>query len=193
MQPSQFMKALGWIVPIVVCGLSFSSGRAEAQRRLTVAVDATLGAGTGKGGEFYDRTLAGARIAASLRRSGQRRLGFFGEVAVDALSINSSHLSICYPAQDGGCLASYPDFWGPTVTGGLIVQPTERLEARLGAGGGVLIGSPTRVGAAIGQADVAFFPLSHIGLVAGARWVAVPRYRGDRLSILPWAIGLRLR
>lgn len=187
------MKALRCIVVVVACGLALGSKRAVAQRRTTLAVDATVGAGFGKGGEFYDRNLRGARIAASFRRSSPTRFGFFGEFAIDALSIASGHAAVCYFSPRGGCLAPYPELWGPTVTGGLIAQPTGRIEARLGVGGGAFVAGGSRVGAAVSQVDITLFPMTHIGLIAGARWVAVPRYRGDRLSILPWAIGLRLR
>jgi len=187
------MKALRCIVVVVACGLALGPERAVAQRRTTIAVDATVGAGFGEGGEFYDRNLQGARIAASLRRSNQTRFGFFGEIAIDALSIGSGHVAVCYRNPRGGCLPAYPELWGPTATGGLIAQPTARIEARLGVGGGVFIADGTRLGAAVSQADITLFPVTHIGLIAGARWVAVPRYRGDRLSLLPWAIGIRLR
>ena len=187
------MKALRCIVFVFACGLALRPERAVAQGRTTIAVDATLGAGFGKGGEFYDRSLTGARIAASLRRSSPTRLGFFGELAMDALSLTKDHLAVCYPNPRGGCLASYPELWGPTVTGGLIAQPTGRIEARLGVGGGAFMSEGTRVGAAVSQADITLFPVRHIGVIAGARWVVVPRYRGDKLSVLPWAIGLRFR
>jgi hypothetical protein len=164
-----------------------------------MAVDATLGAGFGRGGEFFDRDLRSARIAASLRRSTPTRFGFFGELAIDAPSIHlSGRPAVCYFSPRGGCLGSYPELVGPTVTGGLIAQRTNRIEARLGVGAGVFIADPTGlrgtgVWAAVSQADVTLFPVTHIGLIAGARWIAVPRYSGDRLSILPWAIGLRFR
>ena len=102
-------------------------------------------------------------------------------------------LLVCYTSPRGGCLPRFPEFWGPTLTGGLIAQYMDRLEARLGVGGGAFSADRTRVGAAVSQLDLTFFPVSHIGLVAGTRWIVVPRYHGDRLSILPWAIGLRVR
>ncbi len=187
------MKPLRCIGFVFVCGLALGSEVAAAQGQTTLAVDATLGAGTGNGGEFFDRDLIGVRLAASLRRSGPTRVGFFGEIALDALSLTSAHAAVCYPNPRGGCLDSYPELWGPTLTGGLLIRSTDQIEARLGVGGGAFVADGTRVGAAVIQADVAFFPVRHIGAIAGARWVAVPRYRGDRLSILPWAIGLRLR
>jgi hypothetical protein len=180
-------------------GLALGPKCAAAQGRTTVAVDATVGAGFGKGGEYFDRSLGNARIAASLRPSSSTRLGFFGEFAIDAPSMQlSGRPAVCYFSARGGCLGSYPELLGSTVTGGLIAQHANRIEARLGVGGGVFIVDPTglrgvRVGAAVSQADVTLFPVAHIGLIAGARWIAVPRYHGDRLAILPWALGVRFR
>ena len=192
------MKALRSVVFVVACGLALGPERAAAQGRTTIAVDASLGAGLGRGGEFFDRDLRSARIAASLRRSGPTRFGFFGDLAMDAPSIHlSGRPVVCYPSG-GGCSNSYPELLGLTVTGGLIAQRTNRIEARLGVGGGAFIADPTglrgtRVGAVLSQADVTWFPIPHLGLIAGARWVVVPRYRDDRLSIFPWSIGLRVR
>jgi hypothetical protein len=163
-----------------------------------MGVDATLGGGLGSGGEFLHRDLRNARLAASFRRSSPARFGFFGELAIDAPSIHLSDRPVVCNPSGAGCLGSYPELLGLTVTGGLIAQRANRIEARFGVGGGLFIVDPTglrgtRVGAAVSQADVTFFPLTHVGLIAGARWVVVPRYYGDRLSILPWAIGLRFR
>lgn len=187
------MKTLRFVGFVVACGLSIRSEHLAAQGRTTLAVDATLGAGFGKGGEFYDRQLTGARVAVSVRRSSRTRVGFFGDLAIDALSIASAHAAVCYPSTRGGCLDSYPELFGSTVAVGLITQTTDRIEARLGVGGGTFIADGTRVGAAVTQADVSFFPVSHLGVIAGARWIVVPRYREDRLSVLPWSIGLRFR
>ena len=104
--------------------------------------------------------------------------------------------SVIRAAQD--VWARYPELLGLTVTAGFIAQRTNRIEARLGFGAGAFIVDPTglrgtRVGAMLSQADVTLFPVTHIGLIAGARWIAVPRYHGDRLSVFPWALGLRFR
>lgn len=186
------MRALRYIVLVVASGLALRPERSAAQGRTTMAVDAALGAGFGKGGEFYGRNQHSGRIAVSVRRSRPTQVGFFGEVALDAV-LPSGDLLVCYRSPRGGCLQRFPDFWGPTLTGGLIAQPIDRFEARLGVGGGALSAGGTRVGAAVSQLDMAFFPVSHIGLTAGTRWIVVPRYRGDKLSVLPWAIGLRFR
>ena len=187
------MTVLRHIVLVAVCGLTLGPARAPAQGRTTIAVDATLGTGFGKGGEFFDRNLTGGRVAASVRHFSPTRLGLFGEVALDALSLSSGHSAVCYSNPRGGCLDSYPELWGPTVTGGLVAQLTDRIEMRFGVGAGAYAATGTRVGAALSQFDLSLFPVAHIGLIAGARWIVVPRYRGDRLSVLPWAIGLRFR
>ena len=186
------MKALRCIVLVVACGLALGPERTAAQGRTTIAIDATLGAGFGKDGEFYGRNQQSGRIAVSVRRSRPTQVGFFGEVALDAV-LPSADFLVCYRSSRGGCLPSFPEFLGPTLTGGLIAQPIDRFEARLGVGGGTFSAGGTRVGAAVSQLDMAFFPVSHIGLIAGTRWIVVPRYRGDKLSVLPWAIGLRFR
>lgn len=192
------MNALRSAVPVVACGLALGPKCVPAQARTTIAVDATVGAGFGRGGEFSDRGLSSARIAASLRRSSPTRFGFFGELAIDAPSIHLSDRPVVCYLSGGGCLGSYPELLGLTVTGGLIAQRTNRIEARLGVGGGAFIADPTglrgtRVGAVLSQADVALFPITHIGVIAGGRWVVVPRYHGDRLTVFPWTLGLRFR
>jgi hypothetical protein len=182
----------------IVCGLALSPAGATAQARTTIAVDATVGGGSDRGGDFVGRNSNSARLAASVRRSGPSHFGFFGDLAADAPSVHlSDHPVVCKPSG-AGCSGSYPELVGLTMTAGVIAQPTSRIEARVGVGGGLFVVDPTglrgtRVGAAVSLADVTWFPVSHVGVVAGARWIAVPRYNDDRLSIFPWAIGLRVR
>lgn len=152
------MTALRCIILVALCGLTLRPDLAPAQVRTTIAVDATLGAGFGKGGEFFDRNLTGGRIAASVRRSGPTARGFFGELALDALSLSSGHFAICYSSPRAPCSGPYPELWGPTITGGLIAQPSDRFEARVGVGVGAYVADGTRVGAALSQFDVAVFP-----------------------------------
>jgi hypothetical protein len=59
-----------WLtVAAAVCVCASAS---DAQRSTTFAVDAAVGAGTARGGEFVDRDLTGARLAASIRRAAIR-------------------------------------------------------------------------------------------------------------------------
>ena len=51
----------------------------------------------------------------------------------------------------------------------------------------------TRVGALVGQLDGAEFPLEHVGITLGVRPALLPRFRGDRLWIVPVSLGLRVR
>jgi hypothetical protein len=190
---SPLLKPLLGTLFITVVGLALAPARAVGQVRTTIAVDATVGAGYGSGGEFFDRDLIGARVAASLRRSDRGRRGYFGELAVDWLSLNSSHAAVGYPSSRGGFKDPYPSLLGPTAIVGLVTGSASRLEGRVGAGGGVYGSNSTRVGAVLSQVDATLFPTAHVGIVAGARWIVVPRFRGDRLQIIPWMIGLRLR
>lgn len=79
------------------------------------------------------------------------------------------------------------------LLGAIMRRSDERLEMRAGIGGAAYAADGPRVGAAVAQIDAAAFPVDHFGPTLGARWIVVPRYRGDRLSILPWALGVRIR
>ena len=188
------MKVLRYIVIAVASCLAAMHAPLAAQTARTAALDATIGAGVGHGGDFFDRQLLGARLAASLRWSRPTRFALFGEVAIDALSLSSGHYAVCYLNPPGGCLDAYPQLIGATITAGLLApRLPDRFEMRLGLGGGVYRTDNTQVAAPVGQADVAWFPTAHLGLVVGGRAIIVPRYHGDLLATFPWAIGLRLR
>jgi hypothetical protein len=183
--------ALGLILAVAA---SVSPHGAQAQARTSVSIEAALHAGSGKGGEFFDRDVVGARLGLSVRRWRNPTLGVFAEGSMDWLQLRSGHVTVCYLSSRGGCLGEYPEFAGPTAVVGLVARRMNRLEMRAGLGGAAY--APTngpRVGAVVSQVDAAVFPIAHIGLVLGARWIVIPRYRGDRLSVIPWAFGMRVR
>jgi hypothetical protein len=169
----------------------------EAQTRTSFAIDATLGGGFGKGGEFFDRQLVGARLGVSVRRGQPSHVGVFAEGSIDAVGLSMGHAAVCYPNPRGGCLDSYPELFGPTLVAGLVVGGEDGVsELRAGLGGAAYATGDergSRVGAAVGQVDAAIFPVAHVGLVFGGRWIVIPRYRGDRLSVVPWMLGIRIR
>jgi hypothetical protein len=74
-----------------------------------------------------------------------------------------------------------------------MARPRPWVEARVGVGGGAYSADATRAGAVVGDADVALFPLNHVGVAIGVRPIVVPHYRGDRLTMIPWTFGLRIR
>ena len=112
---------------------------------------------------------------------------------MDWLSVATGHAAVCYLGPRGDCLESYPAFAGPEITGGLMVRLRSRLEVRGGVGMGAYRRDGPRVGGLLSQIDAAVFPFSSLGFVAGARAIVIPRYRGDRLWVIPWAAGVRLR
>lgn len=182
-------------VGATIAGLLLKPVPAAAQgRAVAVALDATTGNAFGSGGELRDRHLdGGARVAASVRYVRPRQLGVFAELAGDALGQSGVHLLNCIPNSRGGCMASYPEFVGATVVVGIIVQPSNQFELRGGIGGGVYGDNGTNVGTVVTEADVALFLFPHFGLLAGTRALVVPRYRGDRLWMIPWIVGVRIR
>ena len=164
-----------------------------AQQRVRVTLDATLGAGFGKGGEYRSRSIGGARVAVSTRY--QRATGWspFGEFSLDGLSLGRVQGAGCQLNSRGACIQPYPELIGATTVLGLAATRASRVDLRLGVGAGAYTADGTHTGAMIAQADITTFPFETVGIVAGARWIVVPSYRGDRLSILPWMIGLRVR
>jgi hypothetical protein len=88
-----------------------------------------------------------------------------------------------------GCVQSYPSLSGATAMVGLIARHANWLEGQVGIGGGSLSG----VFAAITSSELIVFPVHHVGALAGFRWIAVPRYRGDRLGVVLSTFGLRIR
>ena len=169
------------------------SAPVAAQRPVALAIDATVGGSQGHGGEFWDRGLAGARFAITVRGGGMRTLVPYGEAAIDWLSITMGHDLLCVPSSRGGCMDPYPGLRGPTISFGLLARPRRRIELRGGVGGGAYEAEGTRVGAITANGDIAGFIVGHVGVVIGTRLIIVPRYRGDRLWTNPWAIGVRIR
>jgi len=190
------MKTFSILACVVgsLASLTLGAHRADAQRRTTVAAEATIGGGSGKGGEFKDRELINARVGIGVRHWRTPRLGTFAELSMDWLGVGMGHHLVCVTNPRGGCLGNYPELAGPTVVVGIVGRRSDgRFEMRAGVGGGAYAADGPRVGAAVTQLDAAVFPITRVGLIVGARWVVIPRYRGDRLSVLPWSIGLRFR
>jgi len=183
------------IARVVLVGALFvipGPAQLHAQFSRSLALDATLGGARGSGGEFFDRGIVGARIALSMRGVKSARTVPFVEVAMDWLSVETGHNTVCYSSPRGGCLQPYPAFAGPEITAG-VMGLWSHVELRGGVGGGAYRRHGPRVGGLLGALDAAVFPFSRFGVVAGARAAMVPRYRGDVLWIVPWAAGFRVR
>jgi hypothetical protein len=186
---------MNWRIRFSLAGVTLvlATRASSAQFISSVAVDATTGAGTGRGGTYWDRDNGGVRLAVSLRHQMSPRIAAYGEVAMEWLAIRMGHDALCVPKPDGSCMPTYPEFSGPAATFGLVARPNERLEFRGAVGGGAYKADGTRVGGVVGQLDGAVFPFKHLGLLAGVHAVVVPRYRGDQLTTFPWMIGVRFR
>lgn len=176
-------------------GLVLTPDLAYGQSRTSLAFDATVGAAQGRGGEFRDRDLLSGRVSVSVSRSVATNLGFFGELSMDVLGVPLGHHADCALSPRGGCLSEFPEFSGPAALVGVGGESwNRRLQWRVGGGAGAYADrEKTRVGALISHVDGAILPTSHLGVILGARWVAVPRFRSDRLSLLQWSFGVRIR
>jgi hypothetical protein len=136
---------------------------------------------------FHLRTGSAARPLRTYVEVAYDWLGRFGLLGAN------SDLVCVVDRPGGGCEPPYPDVTGPSVSIGLLYAPITRVETRLGVGGAAYSIDGTRVGAAVGQLDAAVFPTVHLGLILGARFAVIPRYRQDRLTMIPVFVGLRVQ
>jgi hypothetical protein len=167
----------------------------QAQHSLSVAADVGLTDGEGRGGNYDNRTLQGFRFAASAR-FGPERIGVFAEVSKESLGSLFGDKLICRVGANGQCVPSYPQMhgWGTSI--GVLVRPRHFLEGRLGIGPARYVSrdqADSRLTAIVGLADIAAYPVTHLGLALAVQQVALARYRGDRLSVQPFTIALRVR
>jgi hypothetical protein len=175
-----------------------SSHRASAQGADRWSGDISLGGAAVKGGDFLNNGHAAVRLSATDRVLQGGRFAIDAQVGYDWLGRfgllgAASDLTCVVDTPGGRCRPPYPDVTGPSVSVGLGYTPVPRVETRIGVGGAAYSVDGTRVGAAVGQLDAAVFPAAHIGLIFGARFAAIPRYRHDRLTVLPVLFGLRVR
>lgn len=176
---------------------------AQVERTLSIAqvehplsVDVAVGGANVKGGEFFDNSLATARLSASKGLLQRGRLVMFAEGGYDWLfrlgPLGNPDVTCVRDTAGGGCAPDFPDVQGPSMSIGLRYAPVSRVETRVSVGGAAYSVGGTRVGAAVGQLDAAVFPAANLGLFLGARYAAV-RYRQDRLTLVPLLLGLRVR
>lgn len=178
---------------VLMAGLSFVVARAAiGQTTRSWTFDAAVGGSHGRGGDFIDKGDMGSRLAVGANVT-RGRTGLYAELSYDWFGMIGSHDIVCYVSSRGGCKQGYPELSGPAISVGALARPSNRTELRLGLGGAAYEANDTRVGAIIAAADAAAYPAQHIGVVAGFRSVAIPRYRGDRISIRAIMTGIRLR
>lgn len=166
-----------------------STGTAQARARL--AFDAGFGFSYGHGGEFHNRDVGNARLALGIR--GDSRFSPYADLAMDWIAISKGDDLLCAPNPRGGCKSDFPEFSGPSLSGGVIARPRKWVELRGGIGIAAYAAGGSRVGAALSSVDGALFPLDRLGVVVGTRLIIVPRYHHDRLWSNPWMVGVRIR
>jgi hypothetical protein len=179
----------------LTCG-SLLASRAEAQSRIDISLDGSIGFAASSGGEFVDRGLGNARLAIGIRdpfwETDRGSVGLDAEVSYDWFGLGG-HDAICTLDPRGGCIPSFPTIGGTAALFGMSLESEGTIQARLLAGPAAYSLNGTRVGAMAGNLDVAWFPVWNLGLVLGGRETLIPRYRHDALSLLGWTLGIRLR
>jgi len=192
---------VSWYRLTLVLGFTLEVGspyRASAQAEHRWNSDVSIGGAIVEGGKFFNNGKAAARFSVADRVLRRGRFAAYVEATYDWLGrfgvLGGNPDLVCVVDRPGGgCEPSYPDVTGPSASIGLLYTPVARVETRVGVGGAAYSVDGTRVGAAVGQLDAAVFPAAHLGLILGARFAVVPRYRHDRLTMIPVLLGLRVR
>lgn len=181
---------------LVLVGALTAATSVSAQSRLSATGEAAVALAHGGGGEYIARGIGGFQFAASVRFRRSGAVSAFGEIAKESLGVIAGADAICVGSSRGGCVPRYPTFSGVAATAGLLLRDGAGGEWRAGVGMGVFSTDDrghTRVGALVGQLDGAEFPLDHVGITLGVRPALLPRFRGDRLWIVPVWLGVRVR
>ena len=167
----------------------------RAQRRVSAQADIGVGSGEGRGGDYDGRDLRGLRLAGSVRVAATH-VGLFVEVSREYLGSFSDETLVCRLRADGQCVSSYPNLEGWSTAAGVLLRPNRAVEARLGVGPAwytPIYNRGVGINAVVGLADVAVYPVSHVGLAFIGQYIALSRYGGNRLTIRPLTLALRVR
>jgi hypothetical protein len=76
---------------------------------------------------------------------------------------------------------------------GVTFGAADVVQLRVNAGLAAYSAGDTRLGAPAVATDVALAPMPWLAIVAGGRAFVFPNYRGDRLTLTTWHLGLRLQ
>jgi hypothetical protein len=171
---------------------------ATAQVEHPLSVDGAVGIAHVSSSEFLTVGDAVGHIAIADRVLQRGRFAAYAEASYDWLGqfflIGADPDLTCIGVRPGGgCLPHFPGATGASASIGLLFAPSARVETRVGVGGAAYSIDGTQVGAAVGHFDAALFPSAQLGLFLGAQVTVVPRYRHDRLTMVPVLFGLRAR
>jgi hypothetical protein len=166
---------------------------ANAQTGVIWATDASFGFSNGRGGLFALRENPVAEIAGSVRKPLRHGIGLDAEVDYDwSWQLPDPDLT-CEIDPRGGCAPRFPAIGGPVGLVGVTWGAADVVELRVNAGLAAYGADNTRLGAPVTAIDIAGAPMSRLAIVAGWRAFALPNYRGDRLTVTTWHLGLRLQ
>jgi len=166
---------------------------ANAQAGFIWATDASVGFTHGGGGEFVYRSNPLFEIGASVRKPLRRSVGLDAEVDYDwSGNLNGQDL-VCRLDSRGNCTPTFPVISGTVGLVGVTLGAADVVQLRVNAGLAAYSANDTRLGAPAAGIDIALAPKSWLAIVAGGRGFALPNYRGHRLTVTSWHLGLRLQ
>lgn len=181
-------------------GLGLAGGSthaAGAQAFYRWSADVTVGGAIVSGGDFFNNGRATAHVSVIDRMVKRGDLAVYLEAGYDWFGVfgllGADPDRTCIVTSSGMCEPPYPEVSGPSASIGLSFAPAKRVETRLGIGGAAYSVNGTAVGAEIGQLDATVVAAAHIGVVFGTRLAVIPRYRHDRLTLVPLLVGIRVQ
>jgi hypothetical protein len=166
---------------------------ANAQNSVLWATDASVGFSQGRGGEFALRSNPVAEIGVSARKPLRYNIGLDAEVDYDWSGRLPDPDLTCIVDSRGGCAPRFPEIGGPVGLVGVTLGAADVVQLRVNAGLAAYSADNTRLGTPVTAIDIAGAPMSSLAIVAGWRAFALPDYRGDRLTVTSWHLGLRLQ
>lgn len=177
----------------MIAGVLLLPSSVGAQRRLTIAFDATAGRSFGHtGGEYRDDRqglTADLLLAAGFAHGASGRLLAGVSASAHGTGVTTSE---CRPAADGSCVPGFPDFEQVGVLAGWEHRPS-RIRGLAGPAYVRASGDweswrlawQARVDGAI--------PLArHVAAVGSIRGTLVPSYQGDSFTLVALAVGVRI-
>jgi len=163
----------------------------HAQDRNAVSVEASVGAGAGRGGgPFVLRSAFATDLSAAFRLNSAHENRLLVSVVRGWQDVSNPDLD-CSPEPSGKCEPTFPTFTSLILLAGLETGQLPGGTVRFLVGPGYYRSENARVGGAEGRVEMATHAAAHFALVGFARGDVLGRVSGSTLRL--WALGVGIR
>lgn len=181
------------VIALALLATSVAAPRAGAQSPYLVSVEANLGAGVGRGGEYEDRAGVALDALATIPLRAQWQGTLVAGLGVSAL-FPVGGTDDCVIGTGGRCIPTFPMMlpvaaligWEPP--GGVVRALAGPAFVYLEQGG-----RADRTSGLMGRVDVASPSVLRVSAIVSLRGLVLPSYRGDLLRVGSLGVGLRVR